>query len=66
MERRCEFHEKSNEVLGQGIEVFDPDGNLKIFCKECKVSTAYGGWSRHVKQHHDENDSQDQVDEGNV
>ena len=24
---------------------------------------AYGGWGRYVSQHHNENDSQDQVDE---
>ena len=27
---------------------------------------AYGGWGRYVSQHHNENDSQEQVVEGNV
>ena len=27
---------------------------------------AYGRWSRHVNDYHNENNSQDQVDDGNV
>ena len=48
------------------VRVFDQQESLEIMCKERKVTMAYGRWSRHVNDYHNENNSQDQVDDGNV
>ena len=47
-------------------EVFDQKNGLKIKCTECNETMAYGRWSRHVNDYHNENNSQDQVVDGNV
>ena len=47
-------------------EMFDQKNGLKIKCIECNETMAYGRWSRHVNDYHNENNSQDQVDDGNV
>ena len=47
-------------------EVFDPKDGLKIRCTECNINMAYGRWSHHVDKKHNANNSQDQVDDGNV
>ena len=44
-------------------EVFE---GLKIKCTECNETMAYGRWSRHFNDYHHENNSQDQVVDGNV
>ena len=48
------------------VRVFDQQESLEIMCKERKVTMAYGRWSRHVNDYHNENNSQDQVVDGNV
>ena len=47
-------------------QVFDQKNGLKIKCTECNETMAYGRWSRHVNDYHNENNSQDQVDDGPV
>ena len=47
-------------------EVFDEKNGLRIKCSECNVTMAYGRWSRHLDDNHNENNSQDQADDGNV
>ena len=47
-------------------EVFDPKDGLKIRYTECNLTMAYGRWSRHADEKHNANNSQDQVDDGNV
>ena len=40
---------------------------MRIKCSECNVTMAYGRWSRHVNNHlNEKNNSQNQVDDGNV
>ena len=46
-----------------------PDLRVEVFdqrCKECKVTMAYGRWSRHVDDYHNETNSQGNIDDGNV
>ena len=47
-------------------EVFDEKNGLRLKCSECNVTMAYGRWGRHLDDNHNENNSQDQVDDGNV
>ena len=42
------------------------ENGLKIKCTECNETMAYGRWSRHFNDYHHENNSQDQVVDGNV
>ena len=47
-------------------EVFDEKNGLRLKCSECNVTMAYGRWGRHLDDNHNENNSQDQVADGNV
>ena len=48
------------------VEVSDQKKGLQVMCTECNVTMAYGRWGRHLDDNHNENNSQDQVDDGNV